>query len=225
MVCNYFRPDETPWVTAWTHPRTGAQYTIGLVQSGRLSEDELMACFHLIELTSREDYDNSAGKWHPDKKLKEMKSPELRYILVKEKDTGAIHGFTSLMPTYEEGQPVIYCYEIHLQPGLQGYCIQTEPDSALQAAELTHRRTGLGSLLMSFHSTVAANLPPISKVMLTCFLSNQRGLDFYRKLGFEKDEISPGPRKLRYGKTFTPDYVIMSKPVRSSFTSSLPSVE
>ena len=69
---------------------------------------------------------------------------------------------------------------------------------------------------MSFHSTVAANLPPITKVMLTCFLSNQRGLEFYRRLGFAKDDISPEPRKLRFGKTFTPDYVILSKPVRST---------
>jgi RimJ/RimL family protein N-acetyltransferase len=68
---------------------------------------------------------------------------------------------------------------------------------------------------MAIHSTVGANLPPVTKVMLTCFLSNQRGIAFYEKLGFEKDDISPGPRTLRHGKTFTPDYVIMSKPVRS----------
>lgn len=71
---------------------------------------------------------------------------------------------------------------------------------------------------MNLHSTVAANLPPVTKVMLTCFLSNRSGLDFYEKLGFEKDDISPGPRKLRYGKTFTPDYVIMSKTIRSRVT-------
>lgn len=51
--------------------------------------------------------------------------------------------------------------------------------------------------------------------MLTCFLANQRGLAFYRKLGFETDDISPVPRKLRYGKIFTPDYVILSKTIRS----------
>ena len=64
---------------------------------------------------------------------------------------------------------------------------------------------------MSFHTTVAENLPPIGKVMLTCFLSNSKGLAFYAKLAFEKDEMSPGPRKLRFGKVFTPDYIIMSK--------------
>ncbi|KAL2018722.1 hypothetical protein VTK56DRAFT_428 [Thermocarpiscus australiensis] len=196
FVADYLQPSSvgSSWLTTWTHPRTGTNYTIGLAGSGNLTDDELTACFRLIEETSQKDYENSAGKWHPERKLKEMKSPELRYILVKEQDTGTIHGFTSLMPTYEEGQPVIYCYEIHLKPELQG--------------------TGLGSLLMGFHSTVAANLPPVTKVMLTCFLSNQRALDFYRKLGFEKDDISPAPRKLRFGKIFTPDYVIMSKKIR-----------
>ena len=109
-------------MTAWTHPRTGAEYTLSLVRPESLSEDHLAACFCLVEQTSRKDYENSAAKWHPEKKLKEMKSPELRYILVKEKGTGSVRAFTSLMPTYEEGEPVVYCYEIHLQPDLQGYC-------------------------------------------------------------------------------------------------------
>jgi ribosomal protein S18 acetylase RimI-like enzyme len=68
-------------------------------------------------------------------------------------------------------------------------------------------------MLMGFLFTAAKNIPPVSKVMLTCFLSNERGLDFYKRLGFEKDEISPGPRKLRSGKTFTPDYAILSKTI------------
>lgn len=108
-------------MTSWTHPRTGTEYSISLVRPDNLSQDGLTACFHLIEQTSRKDYENSVGKWQPLAKLKEMRSPELRYILVKEKESETIRGFTSLMPTYEEGQPVIYCYEIHLHPELQGY--------------------------------------------------------------------------------------------------------
>jgi len=67
---------------------------------------------------------------------------------------------------------------------------------------------------MSFHTTVAENIPPITKVMLTCFLSNQRGLAFYKRLGFETDDLSPVERKLRFGVVYTPDYTIMSKRVR-----------
>jgi RimJ/RimL family protein N-acetyltransferase len=68
---------------------------------------------------------------------------------------------------------------------------------------------------MGFHENVALHTPTIDKVMLTCFLNNKRGLDFYKKLGFVKDDISPEPRKLRFGKEFIPDYVIMSKKIDS----------
>ncbi|KAL2268218.1 hypothetical protein VTJ83DRAFT_3064 [Remersonia thermophila] len=194
FIADYLLPQDTRWTTSWTHPLTNAEHTISLVGQPRLSEADLAACFRLIEETSRKDYEASSAKWRPRKKLDEMRSPDLRYILVKEKETGAVRGFTSLMPTYEEGEPVIYCYEIHLHSELQG--------------------TGLGKLLMSFHTTIAQHLPPINKVMLTCFLSNARGLAFYRKLGFDKDDISPEPRVLRGGKTREPDYVILSKLVR-----------
>lgn len=65
---------------------------------------------------------------------------------------------------------------------------------------------------MGFHFTIAENIPTVHKNMLTCFLSNAKGLAFYKRLGFAEDEISPGPRHLR-GKVVNPDYVIMSKAV------------
>jgi hypothetical protein len=73
---------------------------------------------------------------------------------------------------------------------------------------------------MSFLERVAAHTPPIEKVMLTCFLSNQNALAFYRTSGFSEDPISPVPRKLRYGRQFVPDYVIMSKSVNRKATAS-----
>lgn len=42
-------------------------------------------------------------------------------------NAGSICGFTSLMPTYEEGQPVVYCYEIHIRPELKRYVRKTLP--------------------------------------------------------------------------------------------------
>ncbi len=84
-----------------------------------MSRSDLEACFRLVEETSRTDYENSSDGWQPDNKREEMKSSDLRYILAKDAG-GVVRGFTSLMPTYEEGQPAVYCYEIHLQPDLQG---------------------------------------------------------------------------------------------------------
>lgn len=81
---------------------------------------ELEACFNLVVETSGEHYRGSSAGWHPAAKKKEMRSPDLRYILVKNAD-GVLMGFTSMMPTFENHEPVIYCYEIHLKPELQGW--------------------------------------------------------------------------------------------------------
>lgn len=75
---------------------------------------------------------------------------------------------------------------------------------------------------MSFLDTVAAALPPVEKVMLTCFLSNERALRFYTQCGFAVDDISPRARRLRGAKVFTPDYCIMSKPVAGLSRSTAP---
>ncbi|KAI1131866.1 acyl-CoA N-acyltransferase [Nemania abortiva] len=184
-------PSDSSW-TSWTHPSTRAEYSLSLISAESLSSVDLDACYHLIEETSRADYESSTVGWKPVEKIAEMGSPALRYILVKDSE-GIVRGFTSLMPTYEEGEPVVYCYEIHLKPELQ--------------------RTGLGRLLMTFIESIAAHTPPIEKIMLTCFLKNQKALSFYESFGFAKDPISPEPKRLRYGREFIPDYVIMSKAV------------
>lgn len=67
---------------------------------------------------------------------------------------------------------------------------------------------------MGLHIAVAESLPPIEKVMLTCFVANRRAMAFYARLGFERDEFSPDAKILRSGETRAPDYVILSKPVK-----------
>lgn len=127
--------------------------------------------------------------WKPDAKLEEMQDPDLRYIIVRD-HSSHIRAFTSLMPTLEDGEAVVYCYEIHLKPELRG--------------------TGLADVLMGCLETVAGNVEVMKKVMLTVFTSNTRAREFYRRRGFEEDETSPRPRKLR-GVVKRPDYAIMSK--------------
>ena len=90
-----------------------------MTEAGALVPDDLRACMALVEETSLPDYEKSQDGWHPRKKLKEMQTPGLRYVTVRNED-GALCGFTSLLPTYEEGEPVVYCYEVHLKPDLQG---------------------------------------------------------------------------------------------------------
>jgi hypothetical protein len=102
----------------WKHPVSDKEYNITLQKSASLSADELDACFRLIELTSRGDYQKSKGGWKPNAKRKEMRLLDLKYLIVRDKDQ--IEGFCSFMPTTEDDYCVVYCYEIHLSPSLQG---------------------------------------------------------------------------------------------------------
>ena len=67
---------------------------------------------------------------------------------------------------------------------------------------------------MGLLDAIGSKIHDVEKVMLTCYLSNQRALEFYRKLGFDTDEFSPSPRVLRNGTRVESDYVILSKKVR-----------
>lgn len=95
---------------------------------GQSGAEHLEMCLQLIESTSGEDYRNSEIKWSRSKKRKEMLLPDMRYVILL---VGSIHssneeakptlaGFVSFMITYEDGQEVIYCYEIHLAEAWQG---------------------------------------------------------------------------------------------------------
>ncbi|KAF5878780.1 putative gnat family acetyltransferase protein [Botrytis fragariae] len=106
---------------------------------------------------------------------------------------GGIKGFMSFMPTFEDGIKVVYLYEIHLMDELRG--------------------TGLGTHLMSLLTNIARAIPGVEKTMLTCYTANEVALKFYRKLGYEKDEYSPEPKRLKGGKVLESDYVILSKRV------------
>jgi ribosomal protein S18 acetylase RimI-like enzyme len=94
------------------------------------------------------------------------------------------------MTTYEDGKQVLYCYEIHIHPSLQGQGIGRH---LMALFEETGRRIGL------------------EKGMLTVFKANSAATRFYERLGYGIDEFSPGPRQLRNGTVKEPDYLILSK--------------
>jgi N-alpha-acetyltransferase 40 len=94
------------------------------------------------------------------------------------------------MTTYEDGKQVLYCYEIHIHPSLQGQ--------------------GIGRHLMSLFEETGRRIG-LEKGMLTVFTANRAAVKFYEMLGYGIDEFSPGPRKLRNGTVKEPDYLIFSK--------------
>lgn len=193
--------------------------------SSQLDRYELDSCFNLIAQTSQADYESSSMGWSPTKKRKEMRLPDLKYLLLvgqpreeleEPKETskdhrnaneprnvnhsqgpshGEIRGFFSFMPTYEDGQAVFYIYEIHLEPKLQG--------------------SGLGYVLMDIAESISKNVKGLEMIMLTVFRSNGRARKFYERLGWKMDENSPEWVELRQGRRRHCDYLILSKSLAS----------
>ncbi|KAM0717641.1 hypothetical protein Q7P37_007493 [Cladosporium fusiforme] len=193
---------------SYTSKRKGADqeeaFDISLVAADWLTPGEHNASFSLVEETSRPDYESSTFGWHPRRKRKEMLEAEMKYLIVRRKDANpeierrkcgdvdkSILGFLSCMVTHDSSPsvPVLYIYEIHLAESLRGL--------------------GLGKHLMLLADRLATNVG-LEKVMLTCFLCNEKAHRFYVSHGFGKDVCSPEVRKTR-NKIVPVDYVIMSK--------------
>lgn len=190
-----------PRTTDETQQSESITYTIDIQTADTILEPDFEACFALIEQTSANDYTSSSMGWSPIKKRKEMRLPDMRYILLRHKGPPTspdgkrmpVLGFASFMTTYEDGKEVLYCYEIHLDPSLQGQ--------------------GLGGQLMGSLEEIGRRIG-LEKVMLTVFKANGSAVRFYEKLGYDVDEFSPQPRTLRNGAVKEPDYLILSKGLR-----------
>ncbi|KAK9370799.1 acyl-CoA N-acyltransferase [Lipomyces kononenkoae] len=152
-----------------------------------LSPEEFTACFELVKSNLMNMYKNSTLGWSSKKKMAEMKENGLIYILLKSKT--AIEGFLSFMMTVEEGEVVVYCYELQLPESLRG--------------------RGLGKALLNIMEDIAVQAG-VPKSMLTVFSSNPAQY-FYRSLGYTPVEHSPQAKHLRNGIVKQPSYYILGK--------------
>lgn len=138
-------------------------------------------------------YKRSDIGWSAAKKKKEMKHPAMRFLVlrirpkakgpvksgdeseepneqdweneedIEEEESGKVAGFLSFMVTEEEGEEVIYCYELHLAPESRGL--------------------GLGKHLMTVMEDFGRAVG-LGKAMLTCFSENKDGVRFYHRNGY-----------------------------------------
>ncbi|OJI81345.1 hypothetical protein ASPTUDRAFT_58629 [Aspergillus tubingensis CBS 134.48] len=171
------------------------RYKLSIHSAASIPTSDLNACFDLIEETSSEAYRNSSTGWSPSKKKKEMKLPDMKYLVVRREELtpsdgeGDVVGFMSFMITYEDGKEVVYLYEIHLSSEVQ--------------------KQGLGKRLLLVLMEIGRRVG-VEKAMLTVFTSNGVAQRLYGAIGFGTDEYSPRPRRLRNGMVKEPDYRIMS---------------
>ncbi|KAI9659727.1 MAG: hypothetical protein M1831_003625 [Alyxoria varia] len=181
-----------------------------------ITESELNGCFNLVKETSAAAYKASSKGWSDADKRKEMKELDMKYLMLRTVSSGypepmgvhkaaepqniasksddQIAAFLSFMLTPEDDVEVVYCYEIHLKPDLQGI--------------------GLGTHLMKVMENIGA-LIEMSIAMLTVFASNEGAINFYKRCGYEwyDEEPTPPRKRLRSGVKDKPrpTYIIMAK--------------
>jgi N-alpha-acetyltransferase 40 len=154
-------------------------------------------CLNLIEKTSKADYLASEIGWSRIKKRKEMLLPDMRYVVFEDAYFAGMEidvaGFVSFMITYEDGHEVLYIYEIHFREKSRGF--------------------GWATMLMDIAEQIGWKVG-VEKAMLTVFKANEKAINWYKKRGYDVDEYSPEPRKLRNGTVKESKYLIMSKRLR-----------
>lgn len=170
---------------------------LDVTDNERLDDATLTSCMTLVEKTSGEAYKSSSFGWHPTRKRKEMEDKDMRYIVVypENSSTNAMAGFLSFMFTHEDGQPVVYIYEIHVEEVMRG--------------------RGLGGHLLRMVESIGTSVG-VYKTMLTVFRSNDKTVKWYNKEGYDVDEYSPPEKKLRNGTVKRADYLIMSKSLENA---------
>nr|XP_023908659.1 N-alpha-acetyltransferase 40-like [Quercus suber]POF15480.1 n-alpha-acetyltransferase 40 [Quercus suber] len=176
--------------------QVSVEYTINLARPEDAGSAVLSQAFDLIEATQRDYYQNSSIGWHPKRKTAEMREDTMRYLLARQKpkehsSLEPLLGYLSFMLTFDSipSVPVLYIYEIHVDGRSAG--------------------KGLGSHLMQIAENIAREVG-LEKIMLTCFLRNEKAKRFYEERGFVKDVCSPEDREVRR-KVVKVDYWIMSK--------------
>ena len=205
--------------------RTSITSTLSFETSATISATDLNACYTLLYNGTAAAYKASSDGWSSKEKKKEMRHLDMKYLLLHPVDgpsaEGTVEanparmsnqaesatpgrsllGFLSFMVTREinreDSFEIVYCYEVHVQPGLQGHGIGT----------------GLMQLLEDIGRSVG-----VAKAMLTVFTSNQAGMRFYKRHGYEwyDEEPTPPKKQLRSAvKDILPSYVILIKDINS----------
>ncbi|KKK18258.1 hypothetical protein AOCH_001942 [Aspergillus ochraceoroseus] len=146
------------------------EYTLEIHTAGTIPAVDLEECYKLIELTSSSAYKSSSIGWSPSEKKKEMKLPDMKYMILRQASAPA-------------------------------------PEMLSKAIA---QRQRLGEELMMRFERVGQRIG-LEKAMLTVFKSNTQAANFYGRVGYEEDENSPRPRRLRNGMVKEADYRIMSK--------------
>lgn len=228
--------NETDTITKATNTEVQTP-PLAIYSAATIPPSDLEACLDLIEETSGSAYATSGIGWSRPKKRKEMKLPDMKYLLVRgTRETGRITDEPSSSPTLQSkpgsgsGLGGLDSGSDVMAGNRQGEALSSEDGRILgflsfmvtyeDGKEVIYcyeihlssmaRGKRLGALLMARMEGIG-KLIGLEKAMLTVFKSNKGAREFYKKGGYEVDENSPPARTLRNGTVKEYDYEILSK--------------
>ncbi|KAJ5498133.1 Acyl-CoA N-acyltransferase [Penicillium expansum] len=203
---------------------------VDVYSAATISAADLEACLELIEQTSSEAYMASPAGWSRTKKRKEMKLPDMKYLILRDTpdssdSNGQVPGEKQIdiadknapSPSSKESDESISssgAASLNVL-GFLSFMVTYEDGKEVVYCYEIHlspkaRGRGVGNLLMSQMEGIGRAVG-LEKSMLTVFKSNEIARRFYDRLGYEVDEYSPQPRMLRNGTIKDVDYLILSK--------------
>lgn len=182
---------------------------------------DLEACLDLVELTSGEAYAASSGGWSRPKKRKEMRLPDMKYLIVRGEGGSAATQSprrdaadaparaSKATPAADEWEDIGFeavSGAEKVQGGVLGFLsfmVTYEDGKEVIYCYEIHlsseaRGKGIGRLLIGRMEEIGRAVG-LEKAMLTVFKSNTVARGFYEKGGYGVDESSPQPRRLRNG--------------------------
>jgi GNAT superfamily N-acetyltransferase len=179
------------------YDRNGLNISISCHRAQQLDESILDWAFELTKSNMQALYEMSEWGWNEKDKRDEMTDDRAWYLIAKDNsdDSGRPVALVHFRFDIDNGDEVLYCYEIQLCPEV--------------------RRKGLGKFMMQILELMAFKVQ-MKKVMVTIFKNNTDSLEFFvNKLKYGVDETSP--EDTLEDAIFYPaepsTYQILSKPI------------
>lgn len=169
-VANEVEDPLAPLTAFKSFNRNGLNVHLECQRVTNMSKEDIDWAFDLTKHNMQLLYENSSWGWSDKKKRDEMTEDKAWYLLAK-CESGKAIGFSHFRFDLDEGDEVLYCYEIQLESNVRG--------------------KGLGKFLMQILEMMA-HRAQMKKVMLTVFKENERAINFFGKImKFQTDETSP----------------------------------
>ncbi|KAL0476485.1 NAA40 [Acrasis kona] len=130
----------------------------------KLSSHAERQILDILESNMKPLYLDSKVKWSLDQKRDEMTFHNMRFLVCAERSSNQIVGFSTFMFDEEDGEAVLYLYELQVRG--------------------KNRKQGIATHLMSLVEDIALTTG-MSHVVLTVFLKNTVAMSMYVKRGYK----------------------------------------